>query len=85
MSRGHMTVGTRQASRDWPRTALDIRQLDIGEKGGPVGGLILRRSAKPAACCGAMSQQRTDSGVRPAPQEFLRLVGYRTPDAAKKR
>jgi hypothetical protein len=28
---------------------------------------------------GAMSQQRGDSGIVSAPQEFVRLVGYRDP------
>ena len=31
--------------------------------------------------CGAMSQQRGDSGHESAPQEFVQLVGYRDPKA----
>ena len=31
--------------------------------------------------CGAMSQQRGDSGHESAPQKFVQLVGYRDPKA----
>jgi hypothetical protein len=31
--------------------------------------------------CGAMSQQRGDSGHESAPQKFVQLVGYRDPTA----
>ena len=31
--------------------------------------------------CGAMSQQRGDSGNQSAPQKFVQLVGYRDPKA----
>jgi hypothetical protein len=34
-----------------------------------------------ASICGAMSQQRGDSGHESAPQKFVQLVGYRDPKA----
>ena len=37
--------------------------------------------AKPEQHCGAMSQQRGDSGEASTPQEFVRLVGCRDPKA----
>jgi hypothetical protein len=41
------------------------------------------KSAKkvPDRFCGAMSQQRGDSGHESAPQKFVQLVGYRDPKA----
>ena len=36
---------------------------------------------KPTGICGAMSQQRGDSGHESAPQKFVQLVGYRDPKA----
>ena len=35
--------------------------------------------------CGAMSQQRGDSGNQSAPQKFVRLVGCRVPKARPER
>jgi hypothetical protein len=34
---------------------------------------------QPRKVCGAMSQQRCDSGYDSAPQKFVHLVGYRDP------
>jgi hypothetical protein len=36
---------------------------------------------EPPKICGAMSQQRGDSGNQSAPQKFVQLVGYRDPKA----
>ncbi|MBV9563043.1 MAG: hypothetical protein JOY90_21755 [Bradyrhizobium sp.] len=40
-------------------------------------------SPSAAKLCGAMSQQRGDSGVHSQPQEFVRLIGCRDPKARK--
>jgi hypothetical protein len=48
-------------------------------------GMSARRSetaaGEPARYCGAMSQQRTDSGMTSTPQKLLHLVGCRDPKA----
>lgn len=38
-------------------------------------------SKVPDRICGAMSQQRGNSGHESAPQKFVQLVGYRDPNA----
>jgi hypothetical protein len=35
----------------------------------------------PSRICGAMTQQRCDSGYESAPQKLVQLVGYRDPNA----
>jgi hypothetical protein len=40
-----------------------------------------REKTEPPKICGAMSQQRGDSGNQSAPQKFVQLVGCRDPNA----
>jgi hypothetical protein len=40
-----------------------------------------QQNAGPSGICGAMAQQRCDSGRESAPQKFVQLVGYRDPKA----
>lgn len=46
---------------------------------GPRGEKSVKKM--PVRICGAMSQQRGDSGHESAPQKLLQLVGYRDPKA----
>ena len=64
--------------------------IDVGNQTAPspaagdaASGLRSEKSAKKVLdrICGAMSQQRGDSGHESAPQKFVQLVGYRDPTA----
>jgi hypothetical protein len=47
----------------------------------PGSGKPLSPKKERVRICGAMSQQRGDSGHDSAPQKFVQLVGYRDPNA----
>jgi hypothetical protein len=53
------------------------------DRTGVAGRAAISPSTSAAKLCGAMSQQRGDSGVYSQPQEFVRLVGCRDPKARK--
>lgn len=58
------------------RTATTVTVQDPAKQAGapvPTGSTL----AKPKQHCGAMSQQRGDSGSLSTPQKFVRLIGCR--------
>jgi hypothetical protein len=67
MGSGDIVVGKKPTTRKTPAMSKDSTE---GANS---------RAANPAReeHCGAMSQQRTDSGAASTPQKFLRLVGCR--------
>jgi hypothetical protein len=67
MGSGDIVVGKKSTTRKTPAVTQ-----------GPTEG-VSAPAANPAReeHCGAMSQQRTDSGAASTPQKFLRLVGCR--------
>jgi hypothetical protein len=67
---------------------VDNGNIDVGKKtatgkpgqpAGNAGSSERRIHQQQGGNCGAMSQQRCDSGHESAPQKFVRLVGYRNP------
>jgi hypothetical protein len=71
MGSGNIVVGKKPSARK-PKTV-------IVEKLAKRAGASMRRKEAPQGNneghCGAMSQQRSDSGAVSTPQKFLRLVG----------
>jgi hypothetical protein len=65
-------------------------QKIIGHRSRPTGsfgpqmarpGLKIDRPGREPAACGEMSQQNDHSDAQSTPQKFLRLVGFRDPNA----
>ena len=76
MGNGNIDVGKESATR---KSGQPIVERLFGSNGLPELRIDQPKSAQPARrnICGAMAQQRGDSGNHSAPQELLRLVGCR--------
>ena len=74
MGNDNIDVGNQTASRQRAE-----RPVSVDAALPPDGEMSANKA--PVRICGAMSQQRGDSGHESAPQKLLQLVGYRDPKA----
>jgi hypothetical protein len=77
MGNGDIVVGNKSPTRK-PAPAMPTHSAER------LAAPLLSASSDPAReerRCGAMSQQRTDSGAASTPQKFVRLVGCHDPKA----
>ncbi len=90
MGNGNIEVGNQTATRKPGKATVErlrktgSAELRIEDQADlSVSLQIMLRSTKPKNC-GAMAQQRCDSGrdYESVPQEFVRLVGFRDPNAS---
>jgi hypothetical protein len=72
MGRGDIVVGKDQAP-------LNPRQSIVAADQTENAGRPRPPKPRQQQMCGAMSEQRADSGAYSQPQGFVRLVGYRAP------
>jgi hypothetical protein len=75
MGNGDIVVG----SKSLPRKSANVTVKDLADRVAEAPGA--RDLAATERHCGAMSQQRGDSGMLSTPQKFVRLVGCRDPKA----
>ncbi|MBV8925189.1 MAG: hypothetical protein JOZ74_07440 [Bradyrhizobium sp.] len=89
MDRGDIVVGSKPTGpkQEKLRERVQEKPRAMGVDGAatPVGAAGQREETlqgnKVQRHCGAMSQQRTDSGTTSTPQKFVHLVGCRDPKA----
>ncbi len=82
MDRGDIVVGSKPTpnSQENPQGVL----VDVNSKRASVSaGRSEPASGNVGQHCGAMSQQRCDSGATSTPQQFVHLVGCRDPKAGQ--
>ena len=77
MGNGDIVVG----SRPLPRKPANVTVTDLADRVAAADASGARELAETERHCGAMSQQRGDSGMLSTPQKFVRLVGCRDPKA----
>jgi hypothetical protein len=76
---GNIDVGNKTATR---KPGQPIERLAAGSVASEPGiDKVAPPKRERVRICGAMSQQRGDSGHDSAPQKFVQLVGYRDPKA----
>jgi hypothetical protein len=83
MGSGDIIAGSNPSTRK-PNAKPKVRPETVIAKSLDKGANPSTRRVETAAGerhCGAMSQQRTDSGATSTPQKFLHLVGCRDPKA----
>ncbi len=85
MRSGDIIAGSNPSTRK-PKVKLNVKPEPVIVKSLDKGAKPPARRAEATAGngerrCGAMSQQRTDSGATSTPQKFLQLVGCREPKA----
>ena len=80
MGNGNMDVGNKTPTR---KAGQPIVESLVVTDGSPKLRIDQSNLSKTGTICGAMSQQRGDSGRgnESAPQKFVQLVGYRDPKA----
>lgn len=87
MGSDDIVVGNKSAVRKSQPTMIGPQNVPAGAFGPPSNQAALKIDPKidqrveQPAICGEMSQQRGHSGAQSTPQKFLRLVGYRDPNA----
>ena len=83
MGNGNIDVGNNTATRKPGQPIVEQMAKRDGSSGRRIDQVIAAKVERPRIC-GAMSQQRGDSGNQSAPQKFVRLVGFRDPKALPK-
>jgi hypothetical protein len=84
MDRGDIVVGSKPARKSQenpPGVIVDVNSKRVeasAGRGEPASGNVAQH-------CGAMSQQRCDSGATSTPQQFVHLVGCRDSKAGQQR
>jgi hypothetical protein len=73
MGNGDIVVG----SKSPPRNPTDVTVKDLADRVAAAKPAGASDSAETERHCGAMSQQRGNSGMLSTPQKFVRLVGCR--------
>lgn len=80
MGNGNNDVGSKTPTRK-PGQPSTKRLAGANGLAAPRIGIPNLEKTERPKICGAMSQQRCDSGNQSAPQKFVQLVGYRDPKA----
>lgn len=75
MGNGDIVVG----SKSPPRKPANVTVKDIADRAAAARSTAAPDFAEAERHCGAMSQQRGNSGMLSTPQKFVRLVGCRDP------
>ena len=84
MGNGNIDVGNNTATRKPGQPIVEQMAKRDGSSERRIDQVIAAKVERPRIC-GAMSQQRGDSGNnQSAPQKFVQLVGFRDPKAQPK-
>lgn len=88
MDRGDIVAGSKSTRKPQAKPQTKPQGVIVDNRSG-LANATTRRSQSASANaeqhCGAMSQQRCDSGATSTPQQFVHLVGCRDPKAGQHR